>query len=74
LLDFADTPKQKILLTELGSRFVDSDTESRKRLWKEQLHKLTIYRHIPDMLKRTPKGKLDRNSVESEDTGYLTFE
>jgi len=66
LLDFVDTPKQKILLTELGKRFVESDTTERKRLWKEQLHKLTIYRHILDMLKSAPKGRLDRNNVEEE--------
>jgi len=36
LLDFVDTPKQKILLTELGKRFVESDIAERKRLWKEQ--------------------------------------
>ena len=63
-LDFVDTPKQKILLTELGKRFVESDTTERKRLWKEQLYKLNIYKHILDMLKREPKGRLKRGYVE----------
>ena len=72
LLDFVDTPKQKILLTELGKRFVESDTTERKRLWKEQLHKLTIYRHILDMLKSAPKGRLDRNNVEGRACLALT--
>lgn len=66
LLDFVDTPKQKILLTELGKRFVESDTKDRKRLWKEQLYKLTIYNRILDMLKNAPKGRLERNHVEEE--------
>ena len=66
LLDFVDTPKQKILLTELGRRFVESDTESRKRLWKEQLQKLTIYRRIMNMLKKAPQGRLERDYVEEE--------
>ena len=65
-LDFVDTPKQKILLTELGKRFVESDTESRKRLWKEQLQKLAIYRRILDMLKKATKGRLERVYVEEE--------
>ncbi|MDO8142745.1 MAG: nitrate/sulfonate/bicarbonate ABC transporter ATP-binding protein [Candidatus Brocadiales bacterium] len=65
-LDFVDTPKQKILLTELGKRFVESDTESRKRLWKEQLQKLAIYRRILDMLKKAAKGRLERCYVEEE--------
>src|SRR3989338_6597052 len=65
-LDFVDTPKQKILLTELGKRFVESDTEGRKRLWKEQLQKLAIYRRILDMLKKAIKGRLERGYVEEE--------
>ncbi len=66
LLDFVDTPKQKILLTELGKRFVESDTAERKRLWKEQLQKLTIYRRIMNMLKKAPQGRLERGYVEEE--------
>ncbi len=66
LLDLVDTPKQKILLTELGKRFVEADTEGRKRLWKEQLNKLTVYRRILDMLKKAPKERLERSYVEEE--------
>ncbi|MBI2469738.1 MAG: AAA-associated domain-containing protein, partial [Planctomycetes bacterium] len=73
-LDFVDTPKQKILLTELGRRFVESDTTKRKKIWKEQLYKLTIYRHILDMLKKTPKGRLDRNNIEEEIVLHLPQE
>lgn len=65
-MDFVDTPKQKILITELGKRFVESDTESRKRLWKEQLQKLAIYRRILDMLRKATKGRLERGYVEEE--------
>lgn len=66
LLDLVDTPKQKILLTELGKRFIESDTNGRKQLWKEQLYKLNIYRRIMDMLRREPKGRLERGYVEEE--------
>jgi NitT/TauT family transport system ATP-binding protein len=66
LLCFVDTPKQKILLTELGKRFVDSDIATRKQIWKEQLYKLNIYKRIMDMLKRNPKGRLERDYVEGE--------
>jgi len=74
LLDLVDTPKQKILLTELGKRFVESDTEGRKRLWKEQLYKLTIYRRILDMLRNTPKGRLERDHVEEDIVLHLPQE
>ena len=73
-LDFVDTPKQKILLTELGKRFVESDIESRKRLWKEQLQKLAIYRRILDMLKKATKGRLERGYVEEELVLYMPQE
>ncbi len=45
---------------------MDSDTESRKRLWKEQLQKLAIYRRILDMLKKAAKVRLERGYVEEE--------
>ncbi|MEP9411411.1 MAG: ATP-binding cassette domain-containing protein [Candidatus Brocadia sp.] len=66
LLDLVDTPKQKIILTKLGKRFVDSDTATRKRLWKEQLCTLNIYKRILDMLRRDPKGRLERDYIEGE--------
>ncbi|MBU6392064.1 MAG: ATP-binding cassette domain-containing protein [Planctomycetota bacterium] len=66
LLDFVDTPKQKILLTELGKMFVESNTEDRKRLWREQLYKLTIYKRVMNMLRNDPKGRLERDYVEEE--------
>lgn len=66
LLDFIDTPKQKILLTALGKKFADSDTRDRKRIWKEQLCKLNIYQRILDMLRRDPKGRLERDYIEAE--------
>ena len=74
LLDLVDTPKQKILLTEVGKRFVESDTATRKHLWKEQLSKLTIYKHIIEMLRNAPKGRLERYQVEKELVLYLPQE
>ncbi len=66
LLDFIDTPKQKILLTEAGKAFIKADTDGRKRFWKEQLHKLNIYKHVLDMITRGAKGRLERDYVEEE--------
>ena len=74
LLDLVDTPKQIILLTEVGKRFVESDTATRKHLWKEQLSKLTIYNYIIEMLRNAPKGRLERYQVEKELVLYLPQE
>lgn len=74
LLDFIDTPKQKILLTELGKRFIESDTEVKKRLWKEQLYNLNTYKHILEMLKRDPEGRIERDHVEEEFVLHLPQE
>lgn len=74
LLDFIDTPKQKILLTELGKRFIESDTEIKKRLWKEQLYNLNTYKHILEMLKRDPEGRIERDHVEEEFVLHLPQE
>ncbi len=45
---------------------MESDVEERKRLWKEQLKKLAIYRRILDMIESAPKGQLKRDHVEEE--------
>ena len=37
LIDFLDTPKNDVLLTELGNRFLDADINERKKLFNQQL-------------------------------------
>jgi NitT/TauT family transport system ATP-binding protein len=46
MLDFIDTPKQRTVLTPLGHRFAEMDTENQKVVWKQQILTLSIFKTI----------------------------
>ncbi len=52
MLNFVDTPKQGVVLTADGRRFVQADTESRKPIWREQLLKLRLFQDVHSLLQR----------------------
>jgi NitT/TauT family transport system ATP-binding protein len=54
LLNFVDTPKQDIVLTADGRRFVRAEAEDRKALWREQLLKLRLFQDVYAMLTQRP--------------------
>lgn len=64
LLDFVDTPKRMVLLTPLGKRFVQANSEERKALWRAQLLKLRLFRDIYDLLQRVPSHAISEEFVK----------
>jgi NitT/TauT family transport system ATP-binding protein len=52
MLGLVDTPKQAIVLTPLGRRFVQAETEERKTIWREQLLNLRLFQDVYALLKR----------------------
>jgi len=52
MLGLVDTPKQGIVLTAEGRRFVQADTEQRKTIWREQLLKLRLFQDVHALLQR----------------------
>ena len=50
ILDFVDTPKHDVELTELGRRFIASDRDGRRRIFAEQVFKLRIFHIIIALL------------------------
>ncbi len=66
MLDFLDTPKNKVLLTELGRRYLDSDVNARKILFRQQMMKLGTFAFLELMLRQSPKHSLPREVVEEE--------
>jgi len=51
LLDLVDTPKHRVVLTELGKRFVDGDINSRKRVLHELFGSLKIVQLTSNLLR-----------------------
>jgi NitT/TauT family transport system ATP-binding protein len=45
ILEFVNTPKDEVHLTDLGKRFFESDRETRKTIFAEQVQKLRLF-HI----------------------------
>jgi NitT/TauT family transport system ATP-binding protein len=69
LLDLVDTPKNDVVLTELGKRFVDGDINSRKRVLHELFGALKIVQLTSNLLRadeslRIPIEKLEERVKE----------
>ncbi|NNB84752.1 nitrate/sulfonate/bicarbonate ABC transporter ATP-binding protein [Corallococcus exiguus] len=63
MLDFVDTPKRMVLLSACGVRFLQGDASERKRLWREQLLHLGLFRKVWAALVQQPRKELDRELV-----------
>lgn len=52
MLGFVDTPKQNVVLTPEGRRFVQEDADGRKAMWREQLLKLRLFQEVYTLLQK----------------------
>jgi cobalt-zinc-cadmium resistance protein CzcA len=63
MLGFIDTPQQMVVLTPIGNRFVAAPAEERKRMWREQLLTLRLFREVHEVILRQPDRAIDRDFV-----------
>ncbi len=54
LLDFVDTPKQRVVLTDLGRKYVTSTEEERRLILRRQVLALGTFAAIVRLLAQTP--------------------
>jgi NitT/TauT family transport system ATP-binding protein len=54
MLDFVDTPKRAVVLTEAGQRFVKATPEGRHGVWREQLLTLRLFQSIKNTIEKSP--------------------
>ncbi len=66
MLDFLDTPRNTVLLTPLGNKFLDADINLRKSLVNQQLRTLATFRFVAEILNQAPNKRLTRDVVEEE--------
>ena len=66
MLDFLDTPKEMVLLTDLGRRFLQQDIAGRQAILREQLLKLDLFRFIVKQLERAPEKRLPKEIIEED--------
>lgn len=63
LLDFVDTPKQTVLFTDLGKRFVRVETVERKAIFSEQVQRLRIFQMVLAWVTEAPDQEITRDDV-----------
>ena len=66
MLDFLDTPKNLVVLTELGKQFLNADVNARKRLFRQQIEKLPTFRFVRQVLAEAQGHELPKEIVEEE--------
>lgn len=66
MLGFLDTPKNVVVLTELGHRFLEADINERKSLFKERLGTLGTFQLIMRILEEADGHRLPAEVVQEE--------
>jgi NitT/TauT family transport system ATP-binding protein len=74
LLDLLDTPKNQVLLTDIGRRFLDADINARKTIFRNQLLALGTFRFVMHLLKEARGNRLSKEIIEEELCVRLTTE
>jgi len=63
LLDLVDTPKRQVALDVTGGRLVKATPEARKGIWRDQILKLGLFRHLHDAIDRSEEKWVTREVV-----------
>jgi NitT/TauT family transport system ATP-binding protein len=74
LLEFLDTPRNQVLLTDRARQFLDADINGRKKIFHDQLLALPTFQFVLQLLKEQPGNKLSKEIVEEELAIRLTTE
>ncbi len=74
LLDLVETPKREIFFTDIGKKFIGSSPDDGKIIWRQQLTTLRIFRHVYNILKASPKGRVSKEDIIEELSRCLPYE
>jgi NitT/TauT family transport system ATP-binding protein len=66
MLEFLYTPRNLVVLTELGKQFLDADINGKKSLVREQLMKLGTFRFLMQILAESADQQLPEEVVREE--------
>jgi NitT/TauT family transport system ATP-binding protein len=72
ILEFVHTPKDEALLTELGKRFITADSDTRKKIFAEQVQKLRLFHIILGYLE--VQEQIDEETVMKDIGSALPYE
>ncbi len=74
LLDFVDTPRRSIVFTTIGRKFIESDIEQRKQIWRKEILDLRLVRYLFEAVKKSDKGFLYKEDILNEISNNLPQE
>ena len=74
MMDLLDTPKNKVILTDVGHSYLDGNINARKALLREQLKRLGTFRFVIRLLEEAKGNRLPRDVVVEELAIRLTSE
>lgn len=66
LLDFLETPREFVVLTDLGKSFLAAGINERKNLFRQQLLKINLFRYLLSLLEKVEDHELPRNVIEEQ--------
>jgi NitT/TauT family transport system ATP-binding protein len=72
ILEFVDTPKDEVRFTELGKKFINADSDTRKQIFAEQVRKLRLFHIILAYLEI--QEEIDRETVMKDIATALPYE
>jgi NitT/TauT family transport system ATP-binding protein len=74
ILDFVETPKQMVVFTDFGKKFVRADSADRKVLFANQVKSLRIVQTLLAWLEQSPGHEIEREAVISRLQTYFPNE
>jgi NitT/TauT family transport system ATP-binding protein len=74
ILDFVETPKQMVVFTDFGKKFVRADSAERKVLFANQVKSLRIVQTLLAWLEQSPNHEIEREAVISRLQTYFPNE
>src|SRR5262249_18363848 len=66
MLDLLDTPKEYVVLTDLGKKFLRADINERKNIFRQQVLGIDLFRYVTSLLDRVQDHRLPRGIVEEQ--------
>jgi NitT/TauT family transport system ATP-binding protein len=74
ILDLVETPKQMVVFTELGKKFVSSDSTERKTILSTQIKNLRVLQTLLSWVEEIPAKEIERDAVIARLQGYFPNE
>jgi len=66
MLEFLDSPKNQVVLTDVGKQYLDADVNGRKVIFRRQLEKLATFRFVRQLLEEARGHEMSKEIVEEE--------